>query len=174
VDTDRGTASVRAVVEVNELPPFMPRNIGELGVVRCKLSNDERLRIADSVSIVTALEPVSMATLRLMKSEAIRVSKTLKRGDDRLYDSMTNYDLVLVIHVALKQRMEAELAIAGYWATKTNLQRLQTSLSKWSSGTVALHRTTPVNRLYDLVYQRLTNFGIVTPRYNLPVGNLVF
>lgn len=154
---------------------FSPHSHDNVLSVKRKLPVDILDQISDSVSVISCLEPVTMTTLRLMKSEAIRVSKSLIVAGHRAYDSMSCADLVLIIHLALRRRAESELTLTRNWALDHHVSRLQQSLTLVANGYVHAYQPTFIDEIKQLVLTRLRRFNIIgMSSYQLPVGNPVF
>jgi hypothetical protein len=142
--------------------------------LRNKLSLDTYDQIVDHVALTSALEPVTMTTLRMMKSEAIRSSKALHVGSHRAYDHMTCFDLVHILHLALRRRVDSELALSHHWASNSSVNYHYGALTDVSVGCFNKYGIRWYQQLASILRDRVCSVLFVNPSLNIPLGSTIF
>lgn len=131
--------------------------------------------IVDTVSVMTTFEPITMSTMRLMKSEAIRIAKSVKIGEDRAFDLMTSYDLTNIVHNVILRRSNSELSLVQDWTKDYHIMRLHNALTRLGGGGLQRVKYGLIERLFDNLQQRLSLIGLRDGvSFNIPVGISVF
>jgi len=143
-------------------------------LVRPRLTRHIFEQIVNNVAMVSALEPITMTTIKLMKSEAIRTAKAIKSGKDRAYDLMTPYDVVHIIHIALQQRAQCEMMLSRHWARSSWQSFNNDALSGLARGCVYDYTPTFINVVQRIWTTRIQNLLYRNPGFVIPTGTSVF